>query len=71
MKALARSHVWQPSTDSDIETLVKSCTGCQNTQYSPSLALFHSWEWPPWERVNIDYARPFMNKMFLVDAHSK
>ena len=33
------------------------------------------WRWPskPWQRINIDYAGPFMTKMFLlvVDAHSK
>ena len=35
----------------------------------------HAWSWPnkPWSRVHIDYAGPFMGKMFLViiDAHSK
>ena len=35
----------------------------------------HPWEWPehPWERIHLDYAGPFMGKMFLiaVDAHSK
>ena len=35
----------------------------------------HPWEWPehPWERIHIDFAGPFMGKMFLlvVDAHSR
>ena len=35
----------------------------------------HPWEWPerPWERIHLDYAGPFLGKMFLVvvDAHSK
>ena len=35
----------------------------------------HTWEWParPWSRIHIDYAEPFLGKMFLivVDAHSK
>ena len=35
----------------------------------------HLWEWPahPWERRHIDYAGPFLGKMFfvVVDAHSK
>ena len=33
------------------------------------------WEWPetPWNRLHVDYAGPFLGKMFLivVDAHSK
>ena len=35
----------------------------------------HPWVWPdaPWRRIHIDYARPFLGKMFfvVVDAHSK
>ena len=35
----------------------------------------HPWEWPehPWECIHIDYAGPFMGKMFMlvIDAHSK
>ena len=29
MKALARSHVWWPSMDSEIELCVRSCASCQ------------------------------------------
>ncbi|XP_063399775.1 uncharacterized protein K02A2.6-like [Mytilus trossulus] len=75
MKALARGHVWWPGIDSDIEHLVKSCTGCQINQHAPALTPLHPWEWPetPWQRVHIDYAGPFINRMFfvMVDAHSK
>ena len=35
----------------------------------------HPWEWParPWSCIHIDYAGPFLGKMFLivVEAHSK
>ena len=35
----------------------------------------HPWDWPerPWQRIHLDYAGPFMGKMFLiaVNAHSK
>ena len=35
----------------------------------------HPWEWPehPWKRIHIDYAGPFLGKMFLlvIDAHSR
>ena len=41
----------------------------------PATAPLHPWEWPssPWERVHIDSAGPFLDRMFfvLVDAHSK
>ncbi|XP_061152316.1 uncharacterized protein K02A2.6-like [Syngnathus typhle] len=75
MKSLARSYVWWPGLDNQIETLVKTCRGCHQTQRSPQIAPVHTWEWPvaPWQRIHIDYAGPFMDHMFLivVDAHSK
>ena len=37
--------------------------------------LLHPWEWPhkPWVCLHLDYAGPFLGKMFLmvVEAHSK
>ena len=75
MKALARSFVWWPQIDKDLEELVKNCNDCQSTRHLPPLAPLRPWEWPqrPWARVHADYARPFMNKHFLllVDVHSK
>lgn len=75
MKSLARSYIWWPGIDKEIEDTVKSCAGCQEIQKSPSLAPLHPWEWPatPWERIHIDFAGPFINHMFLVivDAHTK
>jgi hypothetical protein len=41
----------------------------------PAIAPLHPWEWPssPWERVHIEFAGPFLDRMFfvLVVAHSK
>lgn len=75
MKSLARSYVWWPGIDKQIEDLTKSCPGCHKVQNAPPQAPLHPWEWPsaPWQRVHIDFAGPFMNSMFLiaVDAHSK
>ena len=75
MKNLARSYVWWPKMDTHLEGKVKSCVTCQSHQKTPACSPLHPWEWPgrPWARVHIDYAGPFMGKMFLliIDAHSK
>ncbi|KAL5463984.1 hypothetical protein EMCRGX_G032937, partial [Ephydatia muelleri] len=75
MKALARSYVWWPGLDNDIEHHVKNCQPCQTVRNSPPSAPLHPWLWPtrPWQRVHVDFAGPFQGKMFLlvVDAHSK
>ena len=76
MKSLARSYVWWPKIDRDLETKAKQCRSCQSTQKAPAVAPLHPWEFPskPWSRLHIDYAGPFMGGyMFLivVDAYSK
>ena len=75
MKALARSFVWWPGMDSDLENKVKLCPSCQQNQKTPEVAPLHPWEWSqkPWSRLHIDYAGPFLGKMLLVtvDAYSK
>ena len=72
MKLLAKSVVWWPGIDSDIENKVKTCEMCALHQKSPPIAPLHPWEWL-WTRLHIDYAGPFIGKMFLVivDAYSK
>ena len=77
MKALARSYVWWPRMESEIDDLVKKCTTCQESRPRPSppVAPLHPWEWPsqPWSRLHLDFAGPFLGRMFLVliDSHSK
>lgn len=75
MKAVARSYVWWPLLNADIEALAKSCQKCQSNRSMPQVAPLHPWLWPtqPWQRVHIDYAGPVEGKMLLivVDAHSK
>ncbi len=75
MKSLARSFIWWPGLDADIEDLAKACTECQQNKHLPPQAPLHPWTWPkrPWERIHIDFAGPFMGTSFLVivDAHSK
>lgn len=75
MKALARSYVWWPKMDQDVENLVKVCSTCQEQRHNPAVAPLHPWDWPdrPWKRLHVDYAGPYLGKMFfvIVDAHSK
>ena len=75
MKSLARSHVWWPGLDKQIEETAKSCTSCQSVKHAPPVAPMHPWIWPttPWQRIHVDYAGPFQGKMYfvVVDAHSK
>ena len=75
MKSLARSFVWWPLMDQDLENKVKCCSSCQSTRHQPAPAPLHPWEWTqrPWARLHADYAGPFCGKMFLivVDAYSK
>lgn len=75
MKALARSFVFWPGIDGDIEHLAKSCSECAKYAHAPPKFRDHHWEYPsgPWERIHIDYAGPFMGKMLFIvcDAYSK
>ena len=75
MKSLARSYVWWPSIDAEIELKVRSCEPCQATQKSPALQPLHPWEWPgkPWTRLHIDYSGSVEGRMLLViiDSHNK
>ena len=75
VKNMARSYVWWPGLDSNIEELVKPCPQCQVAKSAPPKAPLHPWVWPskPWERIHVDFAGPFLGKTFIiiVDAHSK
>ncbi len=75
MKALARAYVWWPGMDAQITDMVKTCPVCQESRPSPAPAPLHPWEWPSqhWSRLHLDFAGPFLGKMYLVliDARSK
>ena len=53
----------------------KSCTSCNSVKENPSVAPLHPWVWlaKPWQRIHVDFAGPFLGKMFfiVVDTHSK
>lgn len=75
MKSLARSHVYWPNIDKDIEDMVRKCQRCASVAKAPVKTTLSSWPLPtkPWARVHIDYAGPFESHNFLVivDAFSK
>ena len=75
MKGLARSYVWWPRIDIDIEHCVSSCKVCQSMRSNPPNAPVHPWIFPskPWSRIHIDFAGPVAGCMYLVlvDAYSK
>ena len=43
MKSLARSYVWWPGLDADIESLTKSCLPCLSVQPSPPKSPLNPW----------------------------
>ena len=74
MKELARSHVWWPNIDREIETLARNCSGCQKTKSIPSVAPLMPWIWPsmPWYRIHIDFAeKEGKHYLVVMDSHSK
>ena len=75
MKAIARSYLWWPGLDQDLEKLARTCISCQAVKQAPATAPLHPWVWPsrPWQRIHIDFAGPFLGKMYflVIDAHSK
>ena len=46
MKALARSYIWWPKMDQDIEELVKKYEVCQESRASAPSTPLHPWQWP-------------------------
>ena len=74
-KSVARTFVWWPGIDKDIENTVKNCQQCMLQSRNPPAQKYHPWECPKraWERLHIDYAGPFMGQSFLVvvDSYSK
>ena len=71
IKALARSYLWWPGLDQDIEETVRRRTECQMQGRLP----VHLWEWPLelLSRIHADHGEPVGGQMLLVlvDAHSK
>lgn len=75
MKACARSYVWWPGLDENIEMCVNRCRQCQEVRNEPKSAPRQFLQKPenPWSKLHLDFAGPFKNNVFLiiVDSYSK
>ncbi|XP_055584804.1 uncharacterized protein K02A2.6-like [Uranotaenia lowii] len=75
MKSIARSYVYWPNIDCDIEDFVRKCSSCAIAAKAPVKSTLSSWPIPtePWTRLHLDYAGPVRGKFYLViiDACSK
>ena len=74
MKELARSYLWWPNVDIQIEQMVKNCASCQKVRKPPAVAPLMPWFWPsnPWHRIHTDYAEDENGHyLIVVDAHSR
>ena len=54
MKALARSYVWWPNMDAELEASAAGCNACALHARDPPKTVVHSWPWPtrPWVRLH-------------------
>lgn len=75
MKMLARSAVFWPNIDADVEDTARNCDACAQHQNKPEKPLTHPWIIPekPWIRLHLDHAVNFMgyNWLVITDAYSK
>ncbi len=75
MKQLARTAVYWPNIDDDIEAMSRHCVPCGEHQNKPSKPAIHPWMLPekPWSRLHLDHAINFMgsNWLLVTDAYSK
>ena len=74
MKLIARSHVWWPKIDQEIEKVTRECQPCNKTRRAPQASPLLPWSWPtaPWQRVHVDFATHLAKHyLIMVDAHCK
>ncbi|KAJ0173950.1 hypothetical protein K1T71_010096 [Dendrolimus kikuchii] len=74
-KSIARSYVWWPGVDEDVERMCRNCEVCASQADNPPQNAPSMWPWPnrPWARLHLDFMGPLGGKTYLVivDATSK
>ena len=72
---IARSYVWWPQMDADLENKVQHCLICQRSRKKPPKVPMQPCDWPekPWSHIHVDHAGPILGKtlLIIVDAYSK
>ena len=75
MKSLARSYVYWPRLDTQIEDTARTCETCGKYGKNLPKVVDHPWAKTsaPFQRVHCDFAGPFLGCMWLllVDSYSK
>jgi hypothetical protein len=75
MKSLARSYVWWPGIDAEIEQTCRECRACSLEAPAPAKATPQSWPYfkEVWSRLHMDFLGPLNGMTFLVviDSSSK
>ena len=74
MKMLARSYVWWPGIDKDIERVSLECEECQIVNAGPQKVPLTNWPSPHkcWQRLHLDFAKKGGTMLLiLVDSFSK
>ncbi|XP_049886623.1 uncharacterized protein K02A2.6-like [Pectinophora gossypiella] len=75
MKSIARSVMWWPGIDADIERTCRECGACAAEAAAPARASPQPWPYvtEPWSRLHVDFLGPFHGKTFfvLIDSTSK
>lgn len=73
-KSSARSRMWWPGIDKDIERWIGECSQCSRVRNAPPRATPAPWPRPsrPWYRIHIDYMSLGQNVyLVVIDAFSK
>lgn len=75
IKMIARSYVYWPNIDSEIEGVTAACTVCVQERNKPAKVPLTPWPYPDkcWSRIHSDLLGPVHGHMFMliIDAYSK
>ena len=68
MKSMARSVVWWPNIDKNIEELSRFCEFCVEVNDSPRRMKLSPWPYPnhAWHRIHADFAGPLLGHTYLL-----